>query len=169
MPCVVPIGYSLGGTVNQRNSALWLREAVQEGGGWPILETWKNKEMHFALNHKRIPEILAWGGVSQFSESLRWIRNKQMGSLNGFQGICPNQADILAGKGSGMVLFLPHCPPSLASFQLPTHLHTQWSTQGKHVVTAVSFHACPETLSPSKRWHVSCLLSDRYNTENSFI
>ena len=52
-------GTASGDTLSKSNSAMWLREAFQEGGGWPILEIWKNKDIDFALNHERIPEILA--------------------------------------------------------------------------------------------------------------
>lgn len=150
--------------------ALWMNQIVPRGPerhfgggrGGGDGQYWKPGKT------KRIPEILAWGGISPFSESLRWLVNKQMGSLNRFQGTCPNQADILAGKGFGTVLHLPHCPPS-SSFIPTRHPPTQWGTQVKHGVIAVSFYAGPETLPPSKCWQVSCLLSDCYNTENSFI
>lgn len=53
--------------------------------------------------------------------------NEQMGSLKRFQGIWPNQAGTVAGKGSAGYCSCPdprlqHLP---ASFQLATHVHSE--------------------------------------------
>lgn len=101
--------------------------------------------MHSALNHNRIPEILAWGGLSSFQSCLDELWTGRWGVSIDFRGFAPIRLTFWLGRALELGL-PPRLHPTPPSFIPTRHPPTQWSHRVKHRVTAVSFHTRPETL-----------------------
>lgn len=162
---MVPIWYSLGrhSTTNQIVSEMHFRREADS-------QYWKPGKTMICILLWTISESqIYWPEeiFAHFQSHLDALWTTRWGVSIDFKGFAPIKLTFWLGRALAWDYPSPTAHQLPASFQLTTHLHNE-ATQVKHV-TAVSFHTCPETLRPSKCWHVSCLLSDRYNTENSFI